>query len=390
MLALLLSSISIPTFSAEKNALDEAEGIIYRKLSEDRAYFKWRIKQKKTGEKPKDIKGKVFEDEVKRAKIMVPVLNYILKTVDTKKAGERIVMARVKSPVYKMLARYLNLIGNVRASSFSMAKANADSIDFSIGFGKTQSMKDYGLKLTRHFYYIKGIVMYHLHEDGDAVQWFGQIKKDEAVKNMNLKLKRDLENTRLADLHKKPIAVTLFKNNTKDKKHSWIRGAITEVVTNDLVNFTTLKVVERERIVDALKEIKLSKVGIVDETAAAKFGRILGAATIVVGSYSIIDNTFMVNGRLLHVESGTVLQSSVKKSSENAMFKTIREMTLDLLSKAGLLTVKETRQIETAHLPKNIAVKAISEAKLLLARGITATVATTSLNFILSSLKAFA
>ena len=367
VLSILLCLISIPAFSTEKNALDEAESIIYRKLSEDRAYFKWRIKQKKTGEKPNDIKGQVFEDEIKRSKIMVPVINYMLQTINKKKAGERLEIARVKSPVYKMLANYLNLIGNVRASNFSRAKSNSDNINLSIGFGKTQSMKDYGLKLTRHYYYIKGIIMYHLHEDSNAVQWFGQIKKDEEVKNMNLKLKRDLENTRLADLHKKPIAVTLFKNNTNDKNKNWIKSAITEVVTNDLVNFTTLKVVERERMVDALKEIKLSKIGIVDETAASKFGRVLGASTIVIGSYSIIDNTFMVNGRLVHVESGTVLQSSVKRSAENAMFKTIREMTLDLLNKAGLLTVKESRQIETAHLPKNVAVKAISEARLLLA-----------------------
>jgi TolB-like protein len=356
--------------AASKDALDEAEQIIVRKLSEDKAYFNWRLKQKKKGIVPKDIKKnrkEVFKKEVARARVLVPVIDYIINTANKKKKGERINLKKVKAPTYRVLSNYLNLIGTIRSGNFERARVIANKINLTVGFGKTQSMKDFGLALTRHLYYMKGIVLYNLREDKKAVRWFGQIKADVEVRAMNLKKKRDLANTRLADLHKKPVAVSNFVNLTKAKDAEWISGAASEVIINDLSGLTTLKLIERQRMADILREAELGMLGIVDEDDASKVGGQLGAGTIVIGSYSVKNGTFTISGRLVHVESGTVLNASMKQGSDKAIIATTREMSIDLLSSAGLLTALDSRKIQSARMPKEAAVKAIAEAKLLMA-----------------------
>ncbi len=367
---LLLASLGRVAGAAAVDALDEAEQTIVRKLSEDRAYFAWRIKQKKENTAQAEIKrmGKeAFNEEVKRARQLTPVVDYLLTEVEKNREGARISLAKVKSPTYQMLGNYLNLIGTIRARQYARAKVFAERIDLSVGFGKTQSMPEFMDVLTRHLYYMQAMVRYNLHEDEQAVKWFGQISADTEVKAMSLKKKRDLVNTRLADLHKHAIAVAAFDNTTKKEADAWIAPSISEILVNDLTNLTGLKVVERQRMADVLNEIALGQLGVVNEDEAARFGQQLGAGTVVVGTYSVANSTFMVSGRLVHVESGTILASSTKQGSEDTVVATTREMALDLLSRSGILTVSEARKIEASDMPKQAAVKAVAQAKMLMA-----------------------
>lgn len=368
----VILGLGIPTARAQApSALDEAEQVILRKLAEDRAYFAWRVKQvgdrKAAAAEIKKIGKENFQKEVDRANTMIPVLDYIINTAEKTDSGERIALSRVKSPIYEMLGAYLNLIGTVRSKQYSRAKAFADKIDLKVGFGKTQSMEDFMDVLTRHLYYLNGLVRYHLHEDQEAVAWFGQIYADTEVRAMNLEKKRDLVNKRLADLHKLAVAVASFGNLTKADKDAWIGTAIAEILVNDLSNLTGLKLIERQRVTDLIDEVVLGQMGIVSEDDAAKLGSQLGAGTMVVGTYSVKDDVFTVTGRLVHVESGTILASSMKEGSEATVIPTSREMALELLQKSGILTVSETRKIEMSDVPKQAAVKAVTEAKMLLA-----------------------
>ncbi len=66
-------------------------------------------------------------------------------------------------------------------------------------------------------------------------------------------------------------------------------------------------ILERSRIQDALKEIQLGMTGLLDPDKAAQAGKMIGAQAIVVGSISEAGADFLVNVRLISVETAEVL-----------------------------------------------------------------------------------
>src|SRR5262249_25503395 len=83
----------------------------------------------------------------------------------------------------------------------------------------------------------------------------------------------------------KRIAVMPFESTTHDKSIDWLGGGIAETLTTELGRISDLTVVERRLLNDALKEIKLGQSGAVDPATAQQMGMILGADSIVVGSF---------------------------------------------------------------------------------------------------------
>ncbi len=66
-------------------------------------------------------------------------------------------------------------------------------------------------------------------------------------------------------------------------------------------------ILERSRIQDALKEIQLGMTGLLDPEKAAKAGKMIGAQAVVVGTVSEAGSDFVVNARLISVETAEVL-----------------------------------------------------------------------------------
>ena len=211
-LCLCLWMVALPSAHAAgvESATDEAEALILRKLAEDSAYFKFILAEQKAG-RTGDLDASTFAREVKRAQGLEPIIDYIVNTARKNSDGERLDLARVRAKAggsYVQLATMLNLIGTVRADDYLRAEELARQVDLSVGFGPTQSIEGYQTALTRHYYYLRAVALYHAHEDADAVKWFGQIDADTDVRAMNMRKKKEIESLRLADLSERPIAVT--------------------------------------------------------------------------------------------------------------------------------------------------------------------------------------
>src|SRR5947209_10071908 len=94
-----------------------------------------------------------------------------------------------------------------------------------------------------------------------------------------------------ATLHSAPkekvrrIAVLEFQNVTQEKSLDWIGTGMKEHLTTQLSQIPELMVVERARLGDALKELNFNRSQYVDPAAAQKMGKMLGAQSVVVGSY---------------------------------------------------------------------------------------------------------
>ncbi len=112
-----------------------------------------------------------------------------------------------------------------------------------------------------------------------------------------------------------------------------MESAIAEIFTSNLASNSDFKVVEREKLNKILEEQKLNQSGIVDEVAAVKIGKILGATEIVLGSITQLGKTIVITARVIKVETGEIyagetvngekeeeLPKMVKKLSDKIMF----------------------------------------------------------------------
>ena len=103
------------------------------------------------------------------------------------------------------------------------------------------------------------------------------------------------------------IAIMDFQNTSDNGKLDYLQKAIPEALTTRLAESGNLNIVERSRLDDAIKEMKLGMVGLVDQNEAAEIGKAVGANAIMVGSFLEISNVIRLNARLIEVQTSKVL-----------------------------------------------------------------------------------
>lgn len=108
-----------------------------------------------------------------------------------------------------------------------------------------------------------------------------------------------------------PVAVLPFKNLNADPKTDWLRAGIAETMISDLRRSGRVQVVERSQVDRAVAEIALQamKAGGAapgEEANAAKVGKLVGARTIVIGTFQQAGKQLRINARFVAVETGVV------------------------------------------------------------------------------------
>lgn len=102
------------------------------------------------------------------------------------------------------------------------------------------------------------------------------------------------------------IAVLPFENLSYDKNLSWLGRGFAETLNTKLSNVSAIKVVERTRLADAFKELKLQSSALVDPKTAANVGRVIGAQFIIVGSFQKAGARLKADARLVDVQTSVV------------------------------------------------------------------------------------
>lgn len=90
-----------------------------------------------------------------------------------------------------------------------------------------------------------------------------------------------------------------------------LSGKIIEVL-KDRGNYV---VVERQRLLLALEELRLGTSQLVDEATRLKLGKMLGVKWMVFGGYQVIGDQMRLDLRLVEVETGKVMKALQKMSS---------------------------------------------------------------------------
>lgn len=125
-------------------------------------------------------------------------------------------------------------------------------------------------------------------------------------------IKAKEEPVTVVDQAPKTMAVLPFENNsvTDPEKFAPLSKGLSAMLITDLKNSSTsLQLIEREKIQALLKEIALSQSGSVDQSTAVRAGKILGAQSIVFGSFMVLGNQVRMDARIIKVETSEVVMA---------------------------------------------------------------------------------
>jgi tetratricopeptide (TPR) repeat protein len=147
------------------------------------------------------------------------------------------------------------------------------------------------------------------------------------------------------------VAVMTFANITKEPADAWIGAGIAETVTADLKNVHGLAVMGRERVFDALKNLRAVDTNDADEKFAIEVGRRLGATWIVSGGFQRIGDSIRITARFLEVATGALVRSVKIDGSVAEIFnlqdKIVYELTQGLNIELAQSEISEIERDET-------------------------------------------
>jgi TolB-like protein len=143
---------------------------------------------------------------------------------------------------------------------------------------------------------------------------------------------------------RKIIAVTAFTNINKDPNQDWLSVGIGETLTVKLSQVPSLSLVERMRLNDAMKELKLQESGLVEPSSATKLGKLLGAQTVVMGSFQKSGEQIRLTARFVAPETGEISNAAQADGKMDDIFAVQDKLADKLLDTLGVTITEEVRE----------------------------------------------
>jgi len=133
------------------------------------------------------------------------------------------------------------------------------------------------------------------------------------------------------------VAVLYFKNNSPDNRAlDALSKGLCSMMIADLKAATDYTLVERDRIQEVLAELNLTRGAEFDQKTVAKVGKLVGAEYLVFGSYFELLNKFVMNARVVRVETGIIVGASGVNGKTEDFDILEQELSRQLLAKISL------------------------------------------------------
>lgn len=146
------------------------------------------------------------------------------------------------------------------------------------------------------------------------------------------------------------LAVLYFENNSiadKEKMEPLGKGMASMLIT-ELTKVKAFRVVERERLNDVLAELKLSQTGVIEQSTAQKIGKLLGAQTLLLGSFmNSFGSKIRVDLRIVETETGLTLKAEEVTGDLEDLFDVVRDLAVKVTDKFEVkLSSDEKNELE--------------------------------------------
>ncbi len=147
------------------------------------------------------------------------------------------------------------------------------------------------------------------------------------------------------------IAIMDFENNSIDDadKYTNLGNALSKILIGDFAVVNDLRVVERERIQFLIDELeltakKISGQNVVDQDAAPRLGKLLGAHAFVFGSFIRLGKVFRIDARLVKTETGEIFKTASVEGKPSKILQLAKELTLKISKDLDVAIQKAERK----------------------------------------------
>ncbi len=141
----------------------------------------------------------------------------------------------------------------------------------------------------------------------------------------------------------KTIAVLYFQNNSLADRQNMepLSKGLADMLITELSKIQALKVIERNQLQQMIEEMKLGQSGMVDEKTAQQVGKLLGAQTLLLGSYvALFGGKMRIDARIVEVETGRTIEAEEVTGDVKHLFKMVQKLSQKI---AKALNVKLTK-----------------------------------------------
>ena len=131
------------------------------------------------------------------------------------------------------------------------------------------------------------------------------------------------------------VAVLQFKNLCGDASLDWLGFGFAESLCTKLANAESIQVVERTRLSEAMKELKLQDTAIVDPKTAGKLGKVVGAKYVIIGSFQKVGSAFKADARRVEVQTSIASGGVEATGTYEKVFDVQSDLALKLMESFG-------------------------------------------------------
>ncbi len=146
------------------------------------------------------------------------------------------------------------------------------------------------------------------------------------------------------------VAVLYFQNMGNKRGLDPLQKGLTDMLITDLSKVNRLTVIERVQMQKLMEEMGLGMTGFVDEETAPRVGKLLGASTLVKGTYlDMTDYGFRVDAGLIKTRERTIQTHSINGRLLE-LFQLEKDLVFDLIDKMGV-TISQAERDEIEIIP---------------------------------------
>ena len=129
------------------------------------------------------------------------------------------------------------------------------------------------------------------------------------------------------------VAIAEFEGGSipPDKKIEFWGRAIASFISADLGDSKNVKLVDRSRLIEVLREQRLSMSDFSDPDTRLRVGRILGAKYLIFGNYTIVAGAAALTARMDSVETGEIVESRSARGPEDNLRELSRQLSVVFL-----------------------------------------------------------
>ena len=157
------------------------------------------------------------------------------------------------------------------------------------------------------------------------------------------------------------VSVLYFDNESKDPELEFMRKGLADLLITDLVAWEGVKVVERTRLEDVLKELDFQQTKYVDKKTAAKLGQVLGSSHLIYGSMLLVGGKLTITSRIVS-RDGAVVATVKEQDEKDKIFDLEQRLANQLIAQIDSRLSPNAQARRKAKVPDLSALIAFSKA----------------------------